>query len=98
MRILISPLQYVNRTRARRRQVRTALHMLSLSGVIRLSHIEPRYFEASSQLDSPDRQELKGPNTPSFPRTSLAGWSTLDWTKFRHLIFTPRSSRLQIEQ
>jgi hypothetical protein len=98
MGILTSPLQYVSKARARRRQVRMALHMLSVSGVIRPSHIEPRYFEASSQLDSWHRQEAKGPSKPSIPVPSVAGWGTaLDWSKFRQLISTSRSSRL-IEQ
>jgi len=51
MRILTSPIHYVRKQRARRRQVRTVLHMLSASGVIRHSHIEPRYFEHSSQVE-----------------------------------------------
>jgi len=51
MRMLTSPIHYVKKQRARRRQVRTVLHMLSASGVIRPSHIEPRYFESSSHLD-----------------------------------------------
>lgn len=51
MRMLTSPIHYVKKQRARRRQVRTVLHMLSASGVIRLSHVEPRYFESSSNLD-----------------------------------------------
>jgi hypothetical protein len=51
MRMLMSPILYVIKQRARRRQVRTVLHMLSASGVIRPGHIEPRYFESSSHLD-----------------------------------------------
>ncbi len=56
MRMLISPLSLVRKQRARRRQVRTVLHMLSASGVIRPGHIEPRYFEPSSHIDSLYRQ------------------------------------------
>ena len=32
------------------------LHMLSASGVIRHSYIEPRYFEDSSQVEAFSRQ------------------------------------------
>lgn len=56
MRILASPIHYVRKQRARRRQVRTVLHMLSASGVIRHSYIEPRYFEHSSQVEAFYRQ------------------------------------------
>lgn len=56
MRMLISPLYLVRKQRARRRQIRTVLHMLSASGVIRPGHIEPRYFETSSHIDALYRQ------------------------------------------
>jgi hypothetical protein len=59
MRIITSPISYVRRQRARRRQVRTVLHMLSASGVIRPSNIEPRYFEHSSQVEAFYRQQAK---------------------------------------
>lgn len=69
MRILTSPIHYVKKQRARRRQVRTVLHMLSASGVIRPSHIEPRYFESSSHLDvtvrSPNGIRADPTNKPS---------------------------------
>jgi hypothetical protein len=48
MRILMSPFYYVRKKCARRRQVRKALQMLSVSGVVRPSHIEPRYFESAT--------------------------------------------------
>jgi hypothetical protein len=99
MRILTSPLHYVKKKRARRRQVRTVLHMLSVSGVIRPSHIEPRYFEPASQLDALYRQEVKRSSSASLSETSLACQSSgFDWMKVRQLILTIRPSRLQIEQ
>lgn len=99
MRILTSPLHYVRKKRARRRQVRTVLHMLSVSGVIRPSHIEPRYFEPASQLDALSRQEVKRSSSASLPKTSLARQSSgFDWTKVRQMILTIRPARLQIEQ
>jgi len=73
MHILISPLHHVRKHRARRKQLRTVLHMLSASGVIRPSHIEPRYFEPSSHVDALYRHPTPATNTPSTePRSSVA--------------------------
>ena len=101
MHILTSPIHYMRKRRARRRQVQTVLHMLSVSGVIRPSHIEPRYFEPSSQVNALYRREAKPAvlcTTPA-PQTPVplpdAG---LDWTKLRQLVFMVRPSHLQIEQ
>jgi hypothetical protein len=43
MHVLSSPIHYIRLRRARTKQKQTALHMLSLSGVIRPSHVELRY-------------------------------------------------------
>jgi hypothetical protein len=100
MRMFTSPLRYVSKMRARRRQVRTVLHMLSASGVIRLGHIEPRYFEQSSHVDALYRQEAKRVKIPSMPVTSVAQQSSggFEWTKLRQFVLTVKPSRLQIEQ
>jgi len=52
MRILLSPLYYVLTKRARRRQVRKALQMLSVSGVVRPGHIEPHYVIGTTRVDA----------------------------------------------
>ena len=44
MRSLTSPLQYLQSRRAHKKQKQTALHMLAVSGVVRLSHVELRYM------------------------------------------------------
>jgi hypothetical protein len=99
MGIFTSPLLYVRKKRARRRQVRTVLHMLSASGVIRLGHIEPRYFEPSSHVDALYRQETKRVSMPSMPVTSVAHQSSgYEWSKLRQFVLTVKPSRLQIEQ
>jgi hypothetical protein len=99
MRIFTSPLHYVRNKRARRRQVRTVLHMLSASGVIRPGHVEPRYFEPSSHVDALYRQKPKCVSIPSMPVTSVAHQSSgLEWTSLRQFILTVKPSRLQIEQ
>ena len=57
MHLFTSPIRYVKKKWARRRQLQTVLHMLSVSGVVRPGHIEPRYFEPSSQVDAIYRQK-----------------------------------------
>ena len=99
MRIFTSPIRYVRKHRARRRQLRTVLHMLSVSGVIRPGHIEPRYFEPSSQVDALYRQKTTGDMVrPTTKSPALHLNPGLDWTKFRQVVLTMRPSRLQIEQ
>ncbi len=43
MHVLSSPIQYIKLHRAHKKQKRTALHMLALSGVVRPSYVELRY-------------------------------------------------------
>ena len=43
LHVFSSSIQYIKLRRARRKQTQTALHMLSVSGVVRLSHVELRY-------------------------------------------------------
>jgi len=43
MHVLSSPIQYIKLRRAHKKQKRTALHMLALSGAVRPSHVEIRY-------------------------------------------------------
>jgi hypothetical protein len=59
MRILLSPLYYVLTKLARRRQVRKALQMLSVSGVVRPGHIEPHYVIGTTRVDALYRQETQ---------------------------------------
>ena len=56
MGILASPIRYVRKERARRRRIQTVLQMLSVSGVVRPGHVEPRYFESSIGIDALHRQ------------------------------------------
>ncbi len=98
MRIFTSPLRYMRKQRARRRQVQTVLHMLSVSGVIRPSHIEPRYFEPSSQVDALYRQETKRAGIVRAGNAVASRGSSFDWTRFRQVVLAVRPSRLQIEQ
>jgi hypothetical protein len=100
MRMLISPIHYMRKQRARRKQLRTALQMLSVSGVVRAGHIEPRYFETPSHVDALYRQGVKRSTlgTPMPSTCRAVDNARLDWTKFRQLVWTWRPTRLQIEQ
>ena len=97
---ILSPIHYIKKRRARRKQLRTVLQMLSVSGVVRAGHIEPRYFEPSSQVDALYTQKSKGPQTAASPAIrSHVQLSTFgfDWPRLRQLA-TAKPSRLQIEQ
>ena len=65
MHILRTPFQYVRNQRARRKRMRTVLHILAASGVIRPSHVERRYFERAPEVDALYRR-----NSPSGPVAS----------------------------
>jgi hypothetical protein len=52
MAMFTSPFHFVKTHRARRRQVRKALQMLSVSGVLRPGHVETRYFAHPARLDA----------------------------------------------
>ena len=43
MHVLSSPIHYIKSRRAYKKQKRTALHMLAVSGVVRPGHVELRY-------------------------------------------------------
>ena len=96
MYLLTSSIRYVRNKRARRRQLQAVLHMLSASGVVRLGHIEPRYFVPSTQVDTLYRQDTtRQPMAASSSMRSTAGF---DWPRLRQLVLTMRPSHLQIEQ
>ena len=95
MGIFTSSIVRMRKQRARRKQLRTVLHMLSVSGVIRPGHIEPRYFEASSHVDAFYRQQAKRPQAAA--GASAKSQVSFDWTKLRHWVLT-KPSPLQIEQ
>ena len=95
MRIFMSPIVRIKKQRARRKQLRTVLHMLSLSGVIRLGDVEPRYFEASSKVDALYRHRAKCAVRPA--GASVKPQVRFDWAKLRQWTVT-KPSDLQIEQ
>jgi hypothetical protein len=56
MHVLSSPIQYIKLRRAHKKQKRTALHMLSVSGVVRPSHVELRYSTHITSMTAFRRQ------------------------------------------
>ena len=56
MTIFTLPFHSMKKHRASKRQLRTALQMLSVSGVIRPSHVEPRYYFSTARFNAIYRQ------------------------------------------
>ena len=59
MRVLSSPIEYIKLRSAHKKQKRTALHMLALSGVVRPSHVELRYATPIDRLPPSVRSQLR---------------------------------------
>lgn len=101
MKILTAPFSYVQRQRARRKQVRKALQMLSVSGVVRPSHIEPRYFVHVPQTDALHRQaDRRVVLSPAKPMQAPI-WQReikIDLGRIRHWVAALRPARLQVGQ
>lgn len=101
MRMLAAPFQYVKRQRARRKQVRMALQMLSVSGVVRPGHVEPRYFEQAARIHAlyrqADRPTAVAPVQPS-PASRWQREIKLDLSRIRHWIGALKPARLQVNQ
>ena len=96
-----SLLRYVQSKRARRRQIQTVLHMLSVSGVIRPGHVEPRYFEPSIHIDTLHRQvsghgSLKAPTAKN--ASCLSANISFNFSKLRQFVKAIRPSSLSLEQ
>ena len=69
MYFLLSSIHYVKSRRAWMKQKRTALHMLALSGVVRPSHVEPRYATPITSISAFRAQptSINHPKTPPIP-------------------------------
>ncbi len=92
-----SPLHYVQSKRARRRQIQTVLHMLSVSGVIRPGHVEPRYFEPPIHIDTLHRQGiLKAPT--AITASCVSANISFNFSKLRQFVKAIRPSSLSLEQ
>ena len=69
MSVLFSPFQYIKIRSVHKRQKRTALHMLALSGVVRPSHVELRYATPIASITAFRAQPtaIKHPQTQPIP-------------------------------
>jgi hypothetical protein len=69
MQVLTSTIQYIKLRRVHKKQKRTALHMLALSGVVRPSHIEFRYVTPIASITAFRTQPiaLEHPKTQLIP-------------------------------
>ena len=97
-----SPLHYVQSKRARRRRIQTVLHMLSVSGVIRPGHVEPRYFEPSVHIDTLHRQVSEQNGILKAPTANIASCVSsnisFNFPKLRQLVKAIKPSSLSLEQ
>jgi hypothetical protein len=65
MHVLSSPIQYIKLRRVHKKQKRTALHMLALSGAVRPSHVELRYAAPNASITASRAQ----PTVVGYPQT-----------------------------
>ena len=80
MQVLSSPIQYIKLHRAHKKQKRTALHMLALSGVVRPSHVELRYATPIASITAFQAQPaaIRDPQTHPVPLPSWDHNTTLN--------------------
>jgi hypothetical protein len=80
MHVLSSPIQYIKLRRAHKKQKRTALHMLALSGAVRPSHVEIRYATPIASITASRAQPtgIGYPLTHPLPLRSLEHNLTLN--------------------
>ena len=92
MHVLSSPIQYIKLRSAHKKQKRTALHMLALSGVVRPSHVELRYATPIASITAFRAQPtaIKHPQTQPTPSIPSRSWDhnitlnmkqTRQWTR-----------------
>jgi hypothetical protein len=91
MHVLPSPIQYIKLRSAHKKQKRTALHMLALSGAVRPSHVELRYAAPIASIAA-SRSRVQ-PTVNGYPQTHpvpLRSWDhdtalsmkqTLQWAR-----------------
>jgi hypothetical protein len=101
MTMFTSPFQSLKKHRARRHQVRTVLQMLFVSGVIRPSHVEPRYYAQGAQVDVINRQIRRPPAVPQAITSQPSVWHRpikVDLASIRQWTGLLRQAKFQVEQ
>jgi hypothetical protein len=89
MTLLPSFIHHLRTHRARRRQVRNALQMLTVSGVVRASHIEPRYFSQATPANARHHRAKRPVAVPSNEPSATSLWQrpiTIDFSRVRQWI------------
>jgi hypothetical protein len=74
MHVLSTPIQYIKLRRAHKKQKRIALHMLAVSGVLRPSHIEPRYEAPITSMMSASHGHVATTGQPLTHPLPLPSW------------------------
>lgn len=96
--MFMSPFQLGKTHRGRRKQVRKALYMLSVSGVVRPGHIETRYFAQTARIDAVYRRSDQPASIPPDKPMVLSSWRRpvkAKLARIRHLMGSFRPARLQ---
>ena len=97
MHVLSSPIQYIKLHRAHKKQKRTALHMLALSGVVRPSHVELRYTTPIASITAYRAQPtaMEDPQTHPLPLPSWDHNTTFNMKQTRQWACILSSSLVQ---
>jgi hypothetical protein len=98
MHVLSYPVQYIKLRRTHKKQKRTALHMLALSGVVRPSHIELRYATPIASITAFRAQPtaIGDPQTHPVPSPSWDHNTTFNMKQTRQLACSLSSSLVQL--
>ena len=89
MHVLSYPIQYIKLRGTHKKQKRTALHMLALSGVVRPSHVELRYMTRDASVTA-FRSQPAAIGDPQTHPVPLPSWDhnitlnmkpTLQWAR-----------------
>ncbi len=100
MGILSSLVQYIKLRRAHKKQERTALHMLALSGVVRPSHVELRYAIPIASITAFRTQPTANEN-PQIQPIPLRSWDhhiTLNMKQTRQWARSLSSATVQLKK
>jgi hypothetical protein len=98
MHILSSPIHYIKLQRAYKKQKRTALRMMALSGVVRPSHVEIRYTTPIASITAFRAQPtaIEHPQTQPIPLRSWDHNITLNMKQTRQWARTLISALAQL--
>jgi hypothetical protein len=101
MTMFISPFHFVNTRLAHRQQVRKALQMLSVSGVVRPGHVETRYLAHPTRINASYHrieQTVAVPLDEPLIPSSLQRPMTIELVRIRHFIGALRPAGLQVNE